>query len=278
MIQSILSYIGRSALLTVEQLAITLGPLLILAFILDKLAQCIRGRAARTFGLKPYIYLTAPGVMVHELGHAVFCVIFRHRIVSMHLFKPGPDGTLGSVEHFYNRKSIYQRIGNFFIGTGPIWFGSTVVCLLVWYLLGSTVTRELNTTLTGSGGIDLAATASQAAALAWLIFTSLFRSDVVMTWQFWVACYLIFCIGSHITLSRSDIRGAWGGFTALVLLVLLLNLLTLSFGEAASLRWCEKVLQESVVFYAGMTLVICLNLALAGVLLILSRVPGFRRS
>ena len=48
----------------------------------------------------------------------------------MQLFRPGRDGTLGYVEHAYNRRSLYQSVGNFFIGTGPIWFGSALVYLL----------------------------------------------------------------------------------------------------------------------------------------------------
>jgi hypothetical protein len=69
-VQSILNYVGRGALLTVRQLLILLGPVLILALILDQLSQFVRTRAARILGLDFYTYLTAPGVMVHELGHA----------------------------------------------------------------------------------------------------------------------------------------------------------------------------------------------------------------
>jgi hypothetical protein len=271
MIQSILDYIVRTALLTVEQLAIVLGPVLILAFILDHLSQFVRKRAARIVGLKPYIYLTAPGVMVHELGHAFFCVIFRHRIISMHLFKPGRDGTLGSVEHAFNPRSVYQRIGNFFIGTGPIWFGSALVCLLVWYLLGPAASDALRDVAAPRGGTDIiATTAGQAAGAVWQLFTSLLRPSVVSSWQFWVFAYFIFCSGSHITLSRSDIHGAFSGFVSLVALVFVFNLLTVSFGEEFSVRACRELLRGSVVFCAGISLVACLNLVLALILLVVS--------
>jgi hypothetical protein len=270
MIQSILDYIARAGILTIEQLAIVLGPVLILAFILDYLARFVRNRAAKLLSLNAYIYLTAPGVIIHELGHAFFCVIFRHRIVSMHLFKPGRDGTLGSVEHAYDRKSIYQRIGNFFIGTGPIWFGTALVCLLAWYLIGPAASDALRDVAAPRGGSDIAATAGQAAAVVWQIFTSLLRPAVVSTWQFWVFAYLIFCIGSHITLSRSDIRGAFGGFVFLVAFVLVFNLATSSFSEKFSLRACQQLLRGSVVFCAGISLVVCLNLGLAALFFVLS--------
>jgi len=277
MIQSILDYIARAGVLTVEQLAIVLGPVLILAFILDYLSRFVRNRAARILSLNFYIYLTAPGVMIHELGHAFFCVIFRHRIVSMHLFKPGRDGTLGSVEHAYDRKSIYQRIGNFFIGTGPIWFGTALVCLLAWYLLGPAASDALRDVAAPRGGTDIAATAGQAAAVVWQLFRSLLRPSLLATWRFWIVAYFIFCIGSHITLSRSDIRGTLGGFVFLVALVLVFDLLTSSFSEEFSLRACQQLLRGSVVFCAGISLVVCLNLLLAAVLMVLSAAIQFVR-
>ena len=74
LIQPIVDYAGQSALLTVRQLLVQLGPVLLLAFLLDRFAQFIRARGARIFGRDVFVYLTAPGVMVHELGHAFFCV------------------------------------------------------------------------------------------------------------------------------------------------------------------------------------------------------------
>ena len=140
MLRTVFDYLGQSALLTLEQLLIVFGPVLALALILHRLSDQVRRRSAGLFGADFYTYLTAPGVMVHEVGHAFFCVLFGHRIVSMRLFRPGRDGTLGYVEHSWNRRNLYQSVGNFFIGTGPIWFGSALIYLLTAWLLGSRVT------------------------------------------------------------------------------------------------------------------------------------------
>ena len=70
-LESILDYIGKSALLTLQQIAIVLGPSLALAFILDHLSQFVRVRAARLLGRNVYIYLTAPGVMIPRVGPRV---------------------------------------------------------------------------------------------------------------------------------------------------------------------------------------------------------------
>lgn len=112
-------YLVRGIFLTFTQILLLLGPGLVLAYAMHLLSGVIRNYATRIFGYRAYIGLTALGVMVHELGHAFFCIVFGHKINDMRLFKPGSDGTLGYVNHSYNPQSRYQVIGNFFIGTGP---------------------------------------------------------------------------------------------------------------------------------------------------------------
>ena len=57
---------------------------------------------------------------------------------------------------------------------------------------------------------------------------------------------------------------------ALVAVVLLFNLLTLSLGDQFSLQTCKRLLEGSAVFYAAVLLVVGLNLALAALLFALS--------
>jgi hypothetical protein len=267
MLQPVFDYIIQAVLLTLQQLVIVLGPVLVLAFILDYLSRFIRTRAARIIGLDAYIYFTAPGVMIHELGHAFFCVIFGHKIVRIRLFSPDSNGSLGSVEHAYNPRSTYQKIGNFFIGTGPIWFGTAIVCLLAWYLLDSPARQAASSLTTADGGSGVAALLPQ-------LFASLLRPSAISTWQFWVCAYLMFCIGSHITLSPPDIRGAAGGFVSLVALLLLFNLATLWLAQDFSIRACRDLLEGSVLFYAAILFVVCINLGLAIGVFVLSAARG----
>ena len=110
-------------------------------------------------------------------------MIFRHRIIKMHLFSPGRDGSLGSVEHSFNPRSAYQRIGNFFIGTRPIWFGTALVCLLGWYLLGPSPSDAIHDQPGSIGAASLPVIASRSAAIALQIFMLLIRPSVVATWK-----------------------------------------------------------------------------------------------
>ena len=127
-----ISYIWNAIIITFEQLIILLGPALLLAFIMNYFALLVRIMQQRLVKNSFLDWFCAPGIIVHELGHAFFCVVFGHRIMRMNLFRPGShDGTLGYVEHAFDPGSLYQRVGNFFIGTGPIWFGTIIIYLNV---------------------------------------------------------------------------------------------------------------------------------------------------
>lgn len=192
---AILSYLGDALLHAVQLLVIGLLPCVVYAFLMQKCSNAIRIRLASLLGVKGYVYLTCPGVMVHELSHALFCLLFFHRITEMKLFSPEADGTLGYVNHAYNPKNLYQRIGNFFIGTGPVWGGILVIWLISRSFLPSGSWGELCTASTWSH------------------------------WQTWLWLYLFLTVSSHITLSAPDLQGATDGAVFIVLLTLVLTIL-----------------------------------------------------
>ena len=155
---------------------------------------------AHLLGDNAYIYLTAPGVAVHELSHAFFCLVFRHKINKMKLFSPQEDGTLGYVNHSYNPENYYQRAGNFFIGTGPIWGG-----IFVLYLFSKILLPETMLPFSGSIGDDLAA-----------FLGGFFSISAWTDWKFYVWLYIALTVGSHITLSKPDLEGAKDGLLMLI--------------------------------------------------------------
>ena len=196
-----ISYIGNALWYTLLFILVGVLPWIIVAFIMQLLSNSIRKSLASLLGIQGYIYLTCPGVMVHEIGHALFCIIFRHKIIDMKLFSPEADGTLGYVNHSYKPKSFYQRIGNFFIGTGPVWFGIVMLYLVSWLLLPNEMS-----------------------------ISDFFSADFWSRWQSYCWLYLILTISSHVTLSQPDLAGASRGAGVLVASVFLFEL---AFG------WCE---------------------------------------
>lgn len=268
MAESILSYLWQALSSTLIQILILLGPGLLLTLILNFETRFIENRAVSTLGRGWYLGLFGwLGTSVHELGHAFFCLVFGHKITDLSLFSPNTEtGTLGYVKHSYNRKNIYQLAGNFFIGIGPILLGTAVIFLLVYWLL------SLNPFSTGSYFSFASSELS-----SWGTFRELFQSlwnssghlfleifswQHLSSWQLYVFIYLVFAIGSSITLSPSDIKAALIGFIMIVVLIYIVNLATVWAGDFVS----NAVIGISgyyALFYTIVFLIIVVNIAVA---------------
>lgn len=81
---------------------------------------------------KWFLYYLAPGVILHELSHALATILMGQTITDFHPFQlPSPDGTMGYVTHAYNPVSLKdQLIGNGLISLAPAYvLGGIVVSL-----------------------------------------------------------------------------------------------------------------------------------------------------
>lgn len=235
-IKTILTYLLHVITATFMQLLVLLGPLLGLALIMHFVARNNEKVSHQLFGHRGYLYLFGwLGTTVHELGHAIFAFLFGHKIRSMVLFNPDVNsGSLGHVSHSYNRSNAYQNIGNFFIGIGPILFGSIVLFLVSYLLLGINVT-QLSTVSYSYDSLLSLSTLKENAFSIWestmayvhMVFTNKQSS----WWKIILLIYILFAVGSSITLSKADVRGATGGFIYFVVLLFFFNLATLWIGD-----------------------------------------------
>jgi len=95
----------------------------------------------RVVGRKGIMATAWIGTPIHELGHLLMCRLFKHEIIKFKLLDlKDPDGILGYVNHEWDRKSLYQNIGNFFIGMGPIFSGTAVLILGIYIFLPNSST------------------------------------------------------------------------------------------------------------------------------------------
>jgi len=203
--------VGTTALLLLA--AIVLPPLAI-GTVLQLVTGRLRRRAAEVFGAGFCVWVTAPGVMLHEFSHALFCLIFRHRITDFAPFYPQKNGNLGWVIHKWDPRSIWQNIGCFFIGTAPLAFGVAALVFLTLLLLphGALPFPELPEHGLAAFRVQFRATF---AALWKMWITPGFLSR----YETWVWLYGVIAIGSQITLSRADLAGAKSGILVLSLLL-----------------------------------------------------------
>ena len=113
MIETVLLYIWEATLASLIQIGIFFVPGLVLTLIVNYASTLLQQRALRTIGRGWYLGLFGwLGTIIHELGHALFCLIFRHKITEMKLFDPGPEtGTfsiLMRLRAFINSRGIFS--------------------------------------------------------------------------------------------------------------------------------------------------------------------------
>ncbi len=163
------------------------------------------------------------GTPVHELGHAIMCLLFGHRITEMVLWQPrSRDGTLGYVTHAYNPRNPYHILGNLFIGIGPILSGLGVLTLTLRLCFPSALAGYLATAraAVASGDTGL--------RLFWeglRMFSDMVREAMtdggVPLWTRILGILVLLSVALHIELSPADIKGALKAIPLYLLLALL---------------------------------------------------------
>ena len=220
-IDSIYSF-AQSILL---QLAEIFGGFFVLGVILSELQKFTQLNYLKVLGWKGILWTAWIGTPVHEFGHIFFAKVFRHKIEKVSLFRPDKEtGLLGEVKDSYSGLSFYQRVGNFFIGVGPIIFGSIVLAALLWIILpgGSALLKSL----VAIRQISTAAIIDVIYSILGQIFSFQNMSHI----SFWLFFYLSFSIASHMAPSRVDLKRALSGLLPIVAGLVLFNLALLLFG------------------------------------------------
>lgn len=225
------------ALCYILQISFTIGIIVIFGFLI---AQCNRWFYSNfgNYG-KTVCYITgAVGTPIHECSHALFCLIFKHKINQIKLFQiDSKDGTLGYVNHSFNPKSVYQKIGNFFIGIAPIIVISAIQYLLALFLLPN-FKLEIN------GSFNLNDFIGSIRDVLIVINNTLqsFFSDALL-WQWWIFVIIGFFLSLHMTLSKADIKGSLSGVVLINVLLLFVDIILYFINTKLLINFTQVVLK-----------------------------------
>ena len=167
------------------------------------------------------------GTPIHELSHALMCVLFGHKITEVSLFRISDDGVLGYVNHSYNPKNIYHQIGNYFIGVAPIIVGS-IILYFGTFLLVPTASNSINSSL-----VTFVASQSSGFSFKTLLDVLTLGKDFIVTialnatftWQYILYIVAALCLSLHMNLSNADIKGALKGLPLFLILLIIVNLI-----------------------------------------------------
>lgn len=209
------------------------GNIIIFGFILYLLSSMTRRIFAKTLGAKTELYITGwIGTPIHELSHALFCIIFNHKISDIKLFTTKSD-TIGYVLHSYDSRSWYQQIGNFFIGVGPIIMGTLIVYFLFLLLAPELKENIFSVKIDydkSAGILNMIYSGISNIFISILnIFSNIIKNIIVSQSYknigFWIFIYLSISIASHMELSPADISHAWKGMLVIFAVSLIFNTL-----------------------------------------------------
>jgi hypothetical protein len=265
---SVLLFIKDLLVATLSQMASLFAGIFVFGLLIHFLSHLTFKSLEKALGSKGTYLVAWLGTPIHELGHALFCVIFLHRIEEIRFFKPDPaTGTLGYVYHRWSRTNPWQVLGNFFIGIGPVVLGSAVLWATFYFLVPDSyrawdsVTSLINKIDSNSSiGSYVAVFQGSSLAMVRLIFTL----PNLAEWRFWVFLYLSICVASNIRLSPADARGALSGLGCIVLPFLLINLVGLITGYGTE-RFFPLTLSSLGVVYG--LLILALVMVLTGFVL-----------
>jgi len=170
------------------------------------------------------------GVPIHELSHASAALLFGHKITDIKLFqKPDENGVLGYVHHSYNPRNLYQQVGNFFIGVGPIFGGTFVIIALMRFIIPRSYVEFTDIVIKNLSITTLNRTTIDGILISYgVLIKSIFSLKNFANPYFYIYLFLGICVSSHMSLSYADIKGASRGVYVMFLILLLLNIFSLS--------------------------------------------------
>ncbi len=204
---------------TIIQIAAVFGLFFGLGFIHSIVYRLTSRYFSRVFGWTGMIVTGVIGTPIHEFSHWLMAKIFRHHIHSVSWFNPDrTSGKLGHVEHSYDRRSIYQTMGNFFIGASPIIFSSPLLVLLVYIFLPDPESIVYPLTEFPRSFFEFTYMWQQSFLAAWAQIDS-------GSWKFWVFIFLSLSIALHMAPSSYDQKTMWKGFFHIALLMCIVNIM-----------------------------------------------------
>lgn len=257
--EKFLDILADSSIATFYQMVCTAGPVFLAGLLLHFSSSRLERSAIRLLGLKGYLYSFGwLSTMVHELGHAIFCPLFGHKIEGLRLFTfNSRNQAAGYVDHTYNRNNPFQIAGNLFISLGPLILGTLLIYLVLRFLYGVPVFLEVSPSTSGGFGLVFHEAGRVISAVGKLL-VSLIRNADYKSVTFYLALYFLLAVSGSMSLSIQDIKAGSLGLTVITLLLLVLNIIMTSIGNPLASLLIDSSIIAGMVFLLIVSLMFCL--------------------
>jgi len=175
------------------------------------------------------------GTPIHETGHALMCILFGHKITKIRFFQINEnEGSMGFVEHSYNPKNIYHKIGNFFISIGPILLG-TLFLFLALFILMPNAANKIYQVFSTTAKLNTLNTFVNIVENNFNCITNIFTilTGEIHNFFFWLYMLLACSISLHMNLSSSDIKQGFSGLVPTLVTVIIISALIALISDTA---------------------------------------------
>lgn len=192
-------------------------PLFIQVIILYALSRLVGQLILRYLGRRSYLFLTWPGVIVHELSHAVACVVTFTRIHRISLFHPQGQ-TLGSVEH----EQTHNPLKKIIISIAPLFGVTAVMWLVVRWLWPGVYDHQITSVQAAVADFEsfrgFFTFTWNYVTQYWQYVHELVSQLRLDQWQTYVGVYALIALATHAAPSREDLQHTYVGLLGLAVL------------------------------------------------------------
>lgn len=241
-----ISYLTQVFSRALNQMLLLFGGVFVLAVLLCFFSTRIRAAGESVLG-EGYYYLVAPGVVCHETGHALGCILTGSEIVKFCPFKPNGHA-LGSVTYREHNNRFLASLSKFVIASGPVWFGCLIVYLMSIFFTKGVKAPEFNEIFINTPSPSTRAYCFGVLRGAGRLLVAVCRIRCWASPVNIVCLYLLLCVVSEMTLSFVDITGLVAGMAGLAALFLMLNVIPIlgSFVSVWIYRFGRKLFKIHV--------------------------------
>ncbi len=192
-----------------QLLLCTAGVLILCGLVVTVLQRLFVFFIGRSLGYRAILATAIIGTPIHEVGHAMMCYLFAHHVDEVVLYRPDPStGQLGYVKHTYSPRNLYQQLGNFFIGLGPIFSGCTVITAVLFLCFPHAIRGFFNEAfeiIAAEGSL------TELISCALNFIVSFFTDDGGHWFAKVLGAIVILSVMLHVNLSTKDIQNSLPG-------------------------------------------------------------------
>jgi len=181
------------------------------------------------------------------------CTLFGVKVNKVQIFSFNSSNVLGYVQYCYNKRSLYQLLGLFFIGYAPFILSFSFFWLITFYLLG----------------VDLMTVPAEQDFFIKLKLSlmELLEAISIQKWQGILWLFISASILIHMMPSSADLKGARVGEVVIILLFIIC--LFIEFITFQRIVMVPTFLAQKLQMFGGMLMNTCVMSALVTAIVLL---------